>query len=142
MIKGVITGIITAIKTEFGAGYRVYDELPEQGLKEPCFYVKFVTPTTTRAVGRRLTKAYAFNITYFPKDAINPNTECMEVEERLTVALQDIVADGIVVHADTEISGQYVDGNLQVKAGYTIPAMLTEKPEESMETLEHTVKAE
>lgn len=142
MIEGVIAGIINAIKAEFGAGYRVYDELPEQGLKEPCFYVKFVTPTTTRAVGRRFKRVYVFNITYFPKDAINPNTECRKVEERLSMVLQDIVADGIVVHADAEISGEFIDGNLQIKAGYSMPVILYEKPEESMETLEHTVTAE
>ena len=142
MIEGVIAGIINSIKSEFGAGYRVYDEIPEQGLTEPCFYVKFVTPTTTRAVGRRFKKSYVFNITYFPKDTINPNTECIKVEERLTAALQDIVADKVVVHADAEITGQFVDGNLQVKVGYTVPAMLTEKPVDSMETLEQNVTAE
>lgn len=135
MIKGINAGIIAAIKAEFGAGYRIYDELPEQGLKEPCFYVKLVTPTTTRAVGRRAKKSYVFNITYFPESTINPNAECMEVSERLSVALQDITADGKVVHADDEISGQFVDGNLQVKAGYTIPVMLTEGKVDNMEVL-------
>lgn len=135
MIEGVIAGIIAAIKTEFGAEYRVYDEIPEQGLKEPCFYVKFITPTTVRAVGRRFRKAYVFNITYFPKDAINPSTECRKAEERLSVALQDIIADGITVHADAEITGQFIDGNLQVKVGYTIPAMLGEEKVDNMENL-------
>ena len=142
MIEGVCAGIINAIKAEFGAEYRVYDELPEQGLKEPCFYVKFVTPTTTRAVGRRFKKSYVFNITYFPKDTINPNTECMKVVERLSVVLPDIVADKVVVHADAEITGQFVDGNLQVKAGYTIPAMLSEDKVDNMEVLEQAVTAE
>jgi hypothetical protein len=142
MIKGINAGIIAAIKAEFGAEYRVYDELPEQGLKEPCFYVKLVTPTTTRAVGRRAKKSYVFNITYFPKSTINPNAECMEVSERLSVALQDIIADGKVVHADAEITSQFVDGNLQVKAGYTIPAMLGEDKVDNMEILEQTVTAE
>ena len=135
MIKGINAGIIAAIKAEFSAEYRVYDELPEQGLKEPCFYVKLVTPTTTRAVGRRAKKSYVFNITYFPKSTINPNAECMEVSEMLSVALQDIIADGKVVHADAEITGQFVDGNLQVKAGYTIPAMLVEDKVDNMEIL-------
>lgn len=142
MIEGIIAGIIAAITAEFGAGYKVYDELPEQGLKEPCFYVKCVTPTTTRAVGMRFRKGYVFNITYFPKDTKNPATECLEVEERLSAALQDITADGIVVHADAEISGSFVDGNLQTKAGYTVPAMLAETPAENMEILEQTVTAE
>jgi hypothetical protein len=65
----------------------------------------------------------------------------MEVSERLSVVLQDIIAAGNVVHADEEISGQFVDGNLQVKAGYTIPALLTETPVDNMEILEQTVAA-
>lgn len=142
MIEGVIAGIINAIKTEFGAEYKVYDELPEQGLKEPCFYVKFVTPTTVHAVGNRFRKAYVFNITYFPKDTINPNTECRKAEERLAVALQDIVVDKVVVHADAEITGQFIDGNLQLQAGYTIPAILEKEPAENMEALVQTVTAE
>lgn len=142
MIKGIIAGIIAAILEEFGTGYKVYDELPEQGLKEPCFYVKLATPTTTRAVGRRAKKSYVFNITYFPEDSVNPTTECLEASERLSVALQDITADGLVVHADAEISGTFVDGNLQTKAGYTVPAMLTETPEENMEILEQATTAE
>lgn len=135
MIEGIIAGIINAIKTEFGAAYKVYDEIPEQGLKEPCFYVKFVTPTTTRAVGRRFKKSYVFNITYFPKDTDNPNAECIGIVEQLFAALQDIVADGITVHADAEITGQFVDGNLQVKVGYTVPAMLGEGKVDNMELL-------
>ena len=142
MIEGIIAGIIAAIKAEFGAGYKVYDELPEQGLKEPCFYVKCVAPTTTRGVRNRFRKAYTFNITYFPKNAANPAAECLEVAERLSIALQDITADGKIIHADAEITGSFVDGNLQTKAGYTVPAMLVETPEESMETLEQTVTAE
>ena len=142
MIKGVIAGIIAAIKSEFGSEYKVYDELTEQGLKEPCFYVKFVTPTTTRGVRNRFMKAYVFNITYFPKDTVNPTTECLDASERLSAVLQDIIAEGKVVHADAEISGTFVDGNLQVKVSYTVPAMLSEAPEENMEILEQTVTAE
>lgn len=142
MIESIIAGIIAAITTEFGAEYRVYDELPEQGLREPCFHVKLVTPTTTRAVGRRAKKSYTFNITYFPKSNDTPAAECYGVSERLSVVLQDIIADGITVHADAEISGSFVDGNLQVKAVYSVPAMLTETPVDSMETLEQTVTAE
>ena len=142
MINGIIAGIIAAIKAEFGDGYKIYDELPTQGLKEPCFYVKCVAPTTVRGVGRRLTRAYTFNITYFPKNAANPMTECLNAEERLSVALQDIVAAGIAVHANAEISGSFVDGNLQANAVYSVPALLAETLEESMEILEQTTVAE
>ena len=142
MIEGIIAGIIAAITAEFGSGYRVYDELPEQGLKEPCFYVKCIAPTTTRGVGRRLKRAYTFNITYFPKDAAKSTTECLEAEERLSVALQDIIADGVVVHTDSEITSQFVDGNLQTKAVYSVHTLLTETPESAMETLEQTTTAE
>jgi hypothetical protein len=142
MIESIIAGVIAAIAAEFGQEYRVYDELPEQGLKEPCFYVKCVTPTTTRGVGRRLKKAYTFNITYFPKDAAKATTECLKAEERLTVVLQDIIADGVVIHADSEISSQFVDGNLQTKAVYSVPALLAETPEVAMETLKQTTFAD
>lgn len=142
MINGIIAGIIATIKAEFGAEYRIYDELPAQGLKEPCFYVKFVTATTTRGVRNRFKRAYTFNITYFPKDAANPSAECLNVEERLSAALQDIVAQGITVHADAEISGEFVNGNLQTKVVYGVPAMLDETPVDNMATLEQTTTVE
>ena len=142
MIKSIIAGIIAAIKAEFGAEYRTYDELPAQGLREPCFYVKLVTPTTTRAVGRRAKKSYVFNITYFPQDDENPAAECFDVSERLSVILQDITADGKIIHADAEISGTFVDGNLQTKAGYTVPAMLPAEPYTNMEILQQATTAE
>lgn len=38
MIQKVIDGIIAAIRTEYGsAHFKVYTELVEQGLKNPCF---------------------------------------------------------------------------------------------------------
>ena len=142
MINSIIAGIIAAIKAEFEEGYKIYDELPAQGLKEPCFYVKCVAPTTTRGAGKRFKRAYTFNITYFPKDATNPTTECLNVEERLIVALQDIVAKGVIVHADAEITAEIVNGNLQTKVVYSIPAIITETTAPSMETLEQTSTVE
>ena len=142
MIGAVIKGIIDAIRTEFGVGYQVLDELAAQGLREPCFYVKCVTPTQVHNVGIRHTKAYAFNVTYFPKDATNPTSECLEACERLLGALGAITVDGKVVRASGEMSGKIVDGNLQFSVTYSVQAMEVVTPVDNMTTFEQKTSVE
>ena len=40
MINSIIEGISIAINTEFEDVYTIYTESVEQGLKEPCFFIK------------------------------------------------------------------------------------------------------
>ena len=142
MIEAITKGMIAAIRSEFGEGYQILDEITEQGLREPSFHVKCVTPTQVHNVGIRHTKAYSYNVAYFPKDTANPTTECWLVFERLSYALQNISVDGKVVRAQGEMSGKLVDGTLQFSVTYSVQAMEVVMPAEHMETLEHDTLVE
>lgn len=141
MIQSYIVGIIERINTRFGSEYQKYRKPPEQGLKEPCFLVRCITPVTVPKLRNRAMKSYTFHITYFPKDAKNPDLECLEVVETLSDVLQTISVDGVLVHSSGEMSGKFVDGNLQFTVTYSIYAMKEETPVDSMEALEQTVSA-
>lgn len=142
MIQSYINGIVERINTEYGSEYRKYQKSPEQGLIEPCFLVRCITPVTVHGLRNRAKKSYTFHITYFPKDANNPDLECLEVEETLSDVLRAIMVDGVLVHTSGEMSGKLVDGNLQFTVTYTIYAMRTETPVDGMETLEQTISVE
>ena len=141
MIRAFIKGITDGINTEYGSEYRKYKKVPEQGLVEPCFLVRCITPVTVHKLRNRAMKSYTFQITYFPKDTKNPDLECLDVAETLSDVLQTIVVDGVSVHSSGEMSGKVVDGNLQFTVTYSIYAMRSETQVDNMETLERTVLA-
>lgn len=141
MIQALYKGIIEAIGAEYGSEYRKYKKPPEQGLKEPCFLVRCITPVSVPKIRNRATKSYTFHISYFPKGVDNLELECLEVGETLSDALQTVFVDGVAVHAKGELSSSVNDGVLQFTVTYSVYAMREEKPEESMETLEQTVSA-
>lgn len=141
MIRAYIKGIVDSISTEYGSEYQKYKKVPEQGLTEPCFLIRCITPVTVPKLRNRATKSYTFHITYFPKDTKNPELECLEVAETLSDALQTIMVDGVAVHSSGEMSGKFVDGNLQFTVTYTVHAMKSDEPVDSMTTLERVATA-
>ena len=46
MINSIIEAISIALNAEFGDDYTTYTEEQEQGLKEPCFFISTLEPTT------------------------------------------------------------------------------------------------
>lgn len=111
MIQAIIDGIIKTIKTEYGKSFRIYTESVEQGLIEPCFFVRCLSPMNEREVSDRYRRTYPFMITYFPSTE-EPYSECHGVCETLFGLLNDVETDIGVVHM-SETSGEIVDGNLQ-----------------------------
>ena len=73
MIQKVIDGIITAIRTEYdSAHFKVYTELVEQGLRNPCFSVMCLNPSV-EVIGKvRSRRYYPFVIDYFSKSDDEP----------------------------------------------------------------------
>ena len=111
MIQAIIDGIIKAIRTEYDKSFRIYTESVEQGLIEPCFFVRCLNPTHEREISDRYKRFYPFMITYFPSTD-EPRSECQTVCETLFGLLNDVETDIGIVHM-SEISGEIVDGNLQ-----------------------------
>ena len=110
MIQKVIDGIITAIRTEYGsAHFKVYTELVEQGLKNPCFSVMCLNPSVEVTGKVRSRRYYPFVIDYFPKSDDEPVDECNTVYETLIECLGDITVEDKIIHG-SNVSGNVVDG--------------------------------
>lgn len=119
MIQGVIDGIVNKIAAEF-ADYRIYTESVEQGLLAPCFSVLCLSADDEHKLSDRYNKDYFININYFPSND-EPYMECQNVGEVLGDILQDIVADGAVVHG-SDMSWNISDKVLVATISYRIYA--------------------
>ena len=120
MIQKVIDGIITAIRTEYGsAHFKVYTELVEQGLKNPCFSVMCLNPSVEVTGKVRSRRYYPFVIDYFPKSDDEPVDECNTVYETLIECLGDITVEDKIIHG-SNVSGNVVDGVLHFQITYDL----------------------
>ena len=120
MIQKVIDAIMAAIRTEYAANqYKIYTELVEQDLKQPCFSVMCLNPSSQKKTAVRSRRYYPFEITYFPESEDEPIQECTQMYENLVECLSDISVDNVIVHG-TEISGNVVDGLLHFQVTYDV----------------------
>jgi hypothetical protein len=106
VIKDVITGITDAIYEAFGDDYEIYTEDIEQGMKEPCFLVKCISPQKDVFLGNRYQESYQCVIHYFPHTQ-KPLEEINDVIEQLIECLGGIyiASDfvfGMDMNAETE----------------------------------------
>ena len=70
MINEIIAAISVALDAEFGDDYEIYMEEIKQDLKEPCFFVQCINPTTKLFRGERYFQSNPCCIQYFPKSEI------------------------------------------------------------------------
>lgn len=133
MIQSIINGCIGAIRTKYDMSYRIYTESIEQGLIEPCFSILCLSPLTNREIGQRHMRTFPLMITYFPCGD-EPKKECNMVCEELFGLLGSISTDIGIFHS-MQMSGEVVDGNLQFKVEFKVPAMLVEEQGEPMEEI-------
>lgn len=123
MINEIVNGISNALYSEFGQKYRIYKEMIEQGLKEPCFSILCISPSIKKGLGDRYEKNNNFCIHYFAESK-NFRTECMEVFERMADCLEYISVSGDLVRG-TNIRSEEVteDGIMHVFVDYNIPVI-------------------
>lgn len=139
ILNEIITGISEAIKAEFGENYRVYTELVEQGINEPCFSIVCVSPNSTRFLGGRYYNENRFCIHYYASTA-NVRTECLDVFDRLSMCLNRITVSGDEMNG-TDIYAEGPDnGVFHVFVNYNL-FMREVKEKETMETLTSTSRA-
>lgn len=133
MIVNEILGCIAqAIHEEFGDGYAIYDEMKEQELKEPCFFVFSLSAPDSlvlgiRDSGERHYRPLQFGIQYFPSSH-NRKAECNDVADRLFHCLEWIEAsDGPLIGSGMDRT--YSDDVLTVTVNYNLYTMShSEKP--------------
>ncbi len=116
MIDHIISGISTAIYTEFGVNYKIYTEAVKQGLQEPCFLISCLNPTHAQFLGNRYFRTNPFVVQYFPSTE-NAMSECRAVLERLFDTLEIITVDGSPMRG-TELHGEVEDGMLHFFVNY------------------------
>lgn len=115
MLGDIVNGISIKLNSIFGDGYEIYDEDVEQGIEEPCFFIKPLKTLSKPLLGKRKQKTYPFDIAYFPKEG---NEEMMDVSEKALDGLEYItLTSGEILRAispDAEI----VDGVLHISVKY------------------------
>lgn len=90
MLNQIIEAISTAIYEEFGDGYRYYNELVEQELEAPCFFIQCLNPAHKLFLNRRYYRQNHFVIQYFPQSKTEYQREINDVAERLYECLEYI----------------------------------------------------
>lgn len=92
MIEKIIDGILAALNEEFG-DCTLYTEEVKQGMKEPCFFVSCISPSTKILRGRRYQHKNQFAVQYLT-NAAEPRADCNKVSEQLFNCLELITVDG------------------------------------------------
>lgn len=135
MFNSIVDGISIKLNSIFGDGYEIYSEDVEQGLVEPCFFIKSLPVQNKRLLGKRKQRTYSFVITYFPK---NNNAEMQEVAEKMLDGLEYIfLVSGEVIRGHS-LEAEIVDGLLQFSVQYIVFLNDYER-EEEMDTMESSV---
>lgn len=135
MINKITSGISFAIGTEFDDTYEIYTESIDQGLKEPCFSILCLNPTSEQFLGKRYFRTNQFCIYYFPCSD-KKRSECNAVAERLLGLLEYITVDGDLIRG-TDMHFEVVDGVLAFFVNYDFYVYKDVVDEESMDAFEH-----
>ena len=134
-IKNLIDAIAEALFQEFGSNYEIYTEKVEQGLEEPCFFIRCLNPTNNRHLGLRYKRTNQFIIQYIPSTT-EVYDECTSVLERLFECLESVKLSGKPIHG-ADLHGEITDGILNFTVNYDGFVLKTEDfdPMEDLEIL-------
>lgn len=118
MINSIIEAISISLNEEFGDGYETHMEEIKQGLKEPCFFITCLNPTTELFLGKRYFRTNQFCIQYFP-ETNEKQRECNGVAERMLQCLEYITIYGEDKPImETKMKYEVVDGVLNFFVNY------------------------
>ena len=134
MLADIVNGISIKLNSVFGDSYEIYTENVEQGLEEPCFFIKTLPTTNTPLLGKRKKRTYSFVISYFPEKG---NEEMMRVSETLLNEMEYItLLNGDMIRGHS-LQAEIVDDVLHFSVNYVVFLNDLSK-EESMETLDYS----
>lgn len=131
MINSIIEGISIAINTEFGERYMIYTESVEQGLKEPCFFISCLNPTSKVFLGERYFRTNQMCIQYIPTNTSVEKEECNAVTERLFNCLEYITVGEDLIRG-SKMSSEIVDGVLNFFVNYDLFTLRLRNKEDAM----------
>ena len=116
MINKIVDGVVNAINIKFGDDYEIYTESIEQGLKEPCFSVLILNPTSELFLNNKYMRTNKVMIQYFPLSN-DIYRECNEVLTKLFECLE-LIYIGDDLTRGSNMSGEIVDGVLNFSINY------------------------
>lgn len=101
MTNEAVNGVIAALVAAY-PNVPIYDEPVPQEAKEPCFFVRSVSPRQRLFLNRRYHRTELIEVVYFPKKE-NPREDANEVLEQLFNILEMIqVGQETIRGADME----------------------------------------
>lgn len=136
MINTIIQSISITLDAEFNEKeYGFHMEEVKQELKEPCFFIACLNPTTDLFLGKRYFRKNKFVIQYFPESKENLQSECNAVAERMTWCLEYLTTTTGDKFRGTKMNSEVIDGVLNFFVNYDCFVYRVEQ-DEVMETLE------
>lgn len=117
MVNDIVDGISIKINKAFGDGSKIYTSNVEQGMKQPCFFIKLLTTINTPLIGKRKKREYPFDIHYFPVDETD-NEEMMNVGDILMEELEYIILNNGDQLRGKDMEYQIIDGVLHFSVTY------------------------
>lgn len=83
-INEAVNGVISALAEHF-PNYPIYDELTEQGLEEPCFFVRCVRPLQELYRGNRYLVEQVIEVVFFPPNEKRNKTSNSIIEKLFSI---------------------------------------------------------
>lgn len=135
MINTIIQLISITLDAEFNEKeYGFHMEEVKQELKEPCFFIACLNPTTELFFGKRYFRKNQFVIQYFPESKENLQSECNAVAERMTWCLEYLSTTTVDIFRGTKMKYEIIDSVLNFFVNYDCFVYRVEQ-NEAMETL-------
>lgn len=134
-INDIVNAIAIKLNQVFGDTYEIYTEEIEQGFKEPCFFIGFLSAEEAQVFGRRYHDGHLFDIHYFPREG---NTEIFGMMNTLKDALEYVMTIEGDLLRGTNINLEIVNGVLHTFVNYNFHIYKPKTvPQEAMEGFEH-----
>lgn len=136
MYNEIMDAVTRRLYEVFGDGCEIYTDAVEQGLKEPCFFVRFLEPSEKPMIGRRYYRQTDMLIQYLPGKPEQLRRELNQVSEALMDGMEYItLANGSLVRG-TGRSYRTEDGILNFFVSYNLFILKEQSAEEPMKTME------
>ena len=132
MIRSIINAVCAKLAESFKDA-EIYDESVTQGLEEPCFFVRVISPQLTKELAGRYRLDCPVIVQYYPKRDGEENKSVIEASERIFTVLEDIEVNGRIFHGN--ISVEYPDDFLSATATYECLLYSEGEAAEAMEEL-------
>lgn len=137
MLNEIMDAVTTRINEVFGDDYTIYTDVVEQGLKEPCFFVRFLEPSEKLMIGRRYFRQMDLCIQYLPGGISEVSKELNRVTELLMNGMEYItLADGSRLRGiERRVRPDLEEKILTFFVHYSLFVLKEQKTEEAMEAI-------